>query len=122
VTPGTYDFSIVRGTTQPLIFQLKVSDGATPPVLTNMVFDDVIITIQPKNGTKIVAKISEAQPRFAVTDALENELTFTPTPAETRTYPAGAKTTYEVEVRDGTSQMVYLTGTITATGGINIDV
>jgi hypothetical protein len=121
VTPGTYDFSIVRGTTQPLIIQLKVSDGATPPVLTNMLFDDVIITIQPKNGTKIVAKISEAAPRFAVTDALENELTFTPTAAESRTYPLGAKTTYEVEVRDGASQMVYLTGTITATGGINID-
>jgi hypothetical protein len=90
-------------------------------VLTNMLFDDVIITIQPKNGTKIVAKISEAAPRFAVTDALENELTFTPTAAESRTYPLGAKTTYEVEVRDGASQMVYLTGTITATGGINID-
>lgn len=122
MTPGEYNFSIVRGTTQPLVFRLKVSDGATPPVLTNMPFDDVIITIQPKNGTKIVAKISEASAAFAVTDALENEITFTPTPAQSRTYPLGEKTTYEVEVRDGTSQMVYLTGTITATGGLNIDV
>lgn len=121
MTPGTHDFSIVRGTTQPLVFRLKLSDGADPPVLTNMPFDDVIITIQPKNGTKIVAKISEADPAFEVSDVGENEITFTPTPAQSRAYPLGDKTTYEVEVRDGASQLVYLIGTITATGGINID-
>jgi hypothetical protein len=121
MTPGQHDFEIVRGTTQPLVFRLKISDGGDPPILSNMPFDDVVITIQPKNGSKIIAKISEANPRFFVSNVGEAEITFRPTPAQSRSYPPGAKTTYEVEVRSGDNEDVFLMGTITATGGVNID-
>lgn len=122
MTPGVHDFTIVRGTTQTLVFRLKLSDGGSPPVLTNMPFDDVIISIQPKNGTLINHAISDAYAGFFVSSAPDNEITWRPTPSESRSFPVGAKTTYEVEVRDGLDQLVYLTGTITASGGLNPDV
>lgn len=121
MTPGRHDFEIVRGTTQPLVFRLKVSDGGDPPVLTNMPFDDVVLTIQPKNATKIIVKLSDANPRFFVSNSGEAEITFRPTAAQSRTYPLGDKTDYEVEVRKSGNEDVYLVGTITGTGGVNID-
>jgi hypothetical protein len=120
--PVQYDFSLTRGTTQPFVFRLKLSDGANPPVLTNMPFDDVIITIKPAGkGAVIRHKLSDTTAQFAITDAGENEITFTPTAAETRRLAQDQNNPYEVEVRNGTSEQVYLRGDIFAIGGINSD-
>lgn len=125
MTPGTYDFSIVLGTTTPFRVRFKNSDGAEPPVLTNIDFDSAHLSIY--NGTKPVAdKLilrleTGVDAEFVISDALEAEVTWTPTPEQSRLIPVGEKAHYELEIRNGASQEVYLMGTITGIGGLNDD-
>ena len=50
ITPAEFDLSIVRGTTDGWTIRLQTSDGATPPVMTPVPFDDVHFTVS-KNKT-----------------------------------------------------------------------
>lgn len=85
-----------------------------------MPLTDVRLTI--KNGSDPAETKSLANGDFVLTDAAQGEYTWTPTPADTRKFKPDAKTTYELEVRNGsTFEMVYLTGTISGIGGLNED-
>jgi hypothetical protein len=126
--PGQYDYTVVRGTTPPLVVQLLAPDPNDPNTLIPIPFTDVHLSIQPgPAGTIFRKKLSDDDPRFYVSNEYEGEITWLPTPAETRSLQeskngAAGKNKYELEVWDGTEQLVYLQGTITAIGGINDDV
>lgn len=113
--PATYDFTMVRGTTSPFVFRLQSGDPPEPIPLT-----DIHISIYNRSTQLVRKKLSDAD-GLALTDALSGEYTWTPTPAETRALKEGAKNSYEVEVWNGSSQLVYLIGTITGLGGLNDD-
>lgn len=123
MTPGRYDFQIVRGTTSPFIFRLKNDDGAGN--LTPMVFEDVRLSIAIPDAPIVRTLVDGG---LEETDPAEGEITWTPTPAESRSLPEGVPVRYEVEVwnsdsneSDGSDQQVYLTGFITGVGGQNDD-
>lgn len=130
MTPGTYDFTIVRGTTSPFVVQLQAPEDVDydPPTFIPIPFDDVQLSIQPGGGgTKIVKKLSDDDPRFYISNEYEGEITWLPTPAESRSLAvskpgAPGKNSYELEIRNGSEQEVYLFGVIAAIGGINEDV
>lgn len=128
--PGTYDYTVVRGTTSPLVVQLQAPEDLAydPPVFIPIPFTDVHLSVQPGGGgTVILKKLSDNDPRFFVSNEYEGEVTWLPTPAETRALAeskngAPGKNKYELELWNGTEQEVFLIGTITAIGGINDDV
>lgn len=125
MTPGTFDFNIVRGTTAPLIVAL--SDNVAD-VLTPVAYTSIVLSISKKatvgdEASLILRKISTAADGLAaVVDGDALRVTWTPSPAESRSLLVGAKNYYELEVRNGSIQVVYLLGTITGIGGINSDV
>jgi hypothetical protein len=119
ITPGTFDFTIYRGTTDPFLFRISNDDGTIP-------FTDIQLTISLKTDNEGAApivrkKLTDDDPNFDVDD-YSGIVTWIPTPAESRAIPVGDKAKYEVELRNGTSQLIYLIGEITALGGINADV
>lgn len=128
--PGTYDFTVVRGTTPPFVIQLQAPalPEYDPPEFEAIPFTDVHLTIAPGGGGTIYRKkLSDNDARFFVSDADLGEITWLPTPAETRALSeskpgAPGKNKYELELWNGTEQAVYLIGTISAIGGINDDV
>lgn len=118
--PGVFDFDHWRGTTEPFTIQLKSKDAAGVEV--NLPFDDVRLTITDLEGTLILRKSISTDPGgIVVTDEDEAEVSWVPTVAESRLIPLGANCKYEWEVRNGSSQQVYLVGTITGFGGVNDD-
>jgi hypothetical protein len=122
---GTYDFTWVRGTTSPLTMSFKINDVAIP-------YDDVRLSVyagavlafkltlvdNPGSGP---GKVSE------VGGSGSGVITFQPTAAQTRGLlltkvpGSGGKNTYEVEIRDGSNEDVFIMGTIEAIGGLNDD-
>lgn len=117
MTPGVYDFDLVRGSTSPFTFQLKTQDAADVEV--NLPYDDVRLSIY--SGGVLLFRKTLADASLAETAPSDAEITWTPTPEESRQIPLGPNTTYELEVRYTTSQQVYLMGTITGIGGGNDD-
>jgi hypothetical protein len=120
ITPGNYNFTLFRGTTDEFRFRLKDNTGATLP------YTDIQLTISKAasnvNTDPLVRKkLSENDPGFDIDD-YSGVVTWIPTPAESRAVPVGEESAkYEIELRNGTRQLVYLTGTITGIGGINAD-
>lgn len=132
MTPATYDFDVVRGSsgaTQGLIVRLKTKD--LNDNIVTMLFDDVRLSIYDKpakssSKTLLVrASISGDDDvgfgALFVTDEYEGEVSWEPHAADTRALKIGAKNHYELEVRHGTEEVVYLLGTITDVGGLNDD-
>jgi hypothetical protein len=118
--PATYDFAVVRGAagpTQGLVIRLKTKDENGD--LFNIPFDDVRLSIS--RGDVLIARHSIANGRLVVSDIVEAEIAWRPTPEETRAIPTGSRARYEVEVRNGTSESIYMVGTLTGIGGINDD-
>jgi hypothetical protein len=120
---GTYDFMWVRGTTAPFVVQMVIN--SVPIAL-----DDIRLTVFKSGGKTLAFRISLAANNVAgpggVQETAPGIFTFTPTAAQTRSLTetargAPGKNTYEVEVRNGTSENVYLLGVISAVGGINDD-
>jgi hypothetical protein len=121
MTPATFDFSVVRGAAGPgqgLKVQLKTkaSDGT----LSNIPFDDVRLSIY--NRQTFLLRLTIGNGEIIVTDPTNAEVEWRPTTVESRLIPKGARATYELEVRNGSSEAVYLVGTITGIGGINDDI
>lgn len=121
MTPATYDFSVVRGSAGPgqgLKVQLKAkqADGT----LVNIIFDDVRLSIFQRDQELLRVSISDT--RMIITDPIEAEVEWQPTTSETRLIPKGTKAQYELEVRNGADEAVYMIGKITGIGGINDDV
>lgn len=115
--PPTYNFKIVRGTTNGLILRLKTTDGSEEKV--PLEFDDVRLSVYRQGGALLFRKsIGDG---IEVTDPGEGEVTWQPTAAETRSLPLNKPCMYEVEVRIGETQDVYMQGTICGVGGLNDD-
>ena len=126
--PATHDFSVVRGTsgpTQGLKVRLKANTGTEEvPVLVNVSFEDVRLSIYQRSTLLFRGSVSSGH--LIVTDVAEAEITWIPTPDETRLIPftkdgATPKARYELEVWNAGTQLVYLLGKITGIGGINDD-
>lgn len=117
MTPGFHDFDLVRGSTSPFVFELFAVGDADSEI--PMVFDEVQLTVASNGGTVLFTK--KLSTGGLTQNSEGNEITWTPTPAESRSLEAGPKQKYEVEVRVQDSQEVWLMGTITGLGGINND-
>lgn len=123
------DFEWVRGTTPRIGFVFRKRTGGTPdePVWSPVDFDDVIFTLYKgaKGGT-LVSRYSLEDGDIIVTDEEIGQVEWTLRAHDTRALtesPIGGdpKNRYEVELRKGTNERVYVLGFITAIGGINSD-
>jgi hypothetical protein len=119
IIPAEYNFTLYRGGTAPFAFRIKDDTGAPLP------FEDIIFTISKKTDkdgvTPILRKaLTDDDPNFDVDD-YSGVVTWIPTPAESRSLAVGEKQKYEVELRIGQFQLIYLVGLITGAGGINSD-
>lgn len=117
--PAVNDFLWVRGTTTPLVIRFKKNGVAIE-------FDDARISVFKNKGKELAFRVSIEDGRVVKTDPSEGEITFQPTAAETRGLTQSkdeedGKNRYEVELRNGGSEEVYLYGTIKAIGGLNDD-
>jgi hypothetical protein len=121
---GVYDFLWVRGTTAPLIVSFKIDDVPLP-------FDDVRLSVYKNKGKTLAFRMSLANdagtgPGKVSIDS-PGVIRFTPTAAQTRGLDetpndgTEGKNRYEVELRNGPDEEVYLLGKIAAVGGINDD-
>ena len=116
--PAIYDFEMVRGATDPFTVQLLFTeeDGTETPIP----FDDVRLTITDLDGVLILRK-TFVDGDFVLSDTSLSEVQWSPTADESRLLSVGPNQKYELEIRDGSSQSVYMLGTITGIGGLNDD-
>lgn len=121
---GTYNFLWVRGTTAPLIVSFKIDDVPLP-------FDDVRLSVYKGKGKTLAFRLSLVDDGGVGPGTVQIDspgvIRFTPTAAQTRGLDETAndgsegKNRYEVELRNGLDEEVYLMGVIAAVGGINDD-
>jgi hypothetical protein len=134
MTPGTHNFTCVRGTTQPFAFRITIEDPENPSG-PRIPIPATAYHLSIKSGSTVL-HVQTDTPADNFVLGEDGTGTWTPTPAQTRAFkpniasdPDNApetldkpQNTYELEVWNGTdSQMVYLAGTIAAIGGINED-
>jgi hypothetical protein len=121
LTPGVFDFDWVRGTTSPYIVRLTIDDVAID-------YDDVRLSVY--NGSTLAFRLTlednAGTDPGCVNETEPGVLEFIPTPAQTRMLKkvnvgSVGKSSYELEVRDGLMEWVFLMGTIAGIGGINDD-
>jgi hypothetical protein len=120
----TFDFEWVRGTTKPDFVVTFTKNGV--PVS----FDDAVLSVYNKGGKSLAFRVSILghlnSPAQLVHDPDQGKITFTPTAEQTRsltqTKADGApQNKYELELRNGDQEQVYLMGNILGTGGLNSD-
>lgn len=124
---GICNFTWIRGTTTPLIMTYEQNGVPLP-------FDDARLSVYDKATNTLLWRLTLADnpgtgPGFVSKDIVTGQLTFTPTAEQTRamtaskvgTDPTKGKNRYEVELRNGLAEDVYLMGTIAAIGGLNDD-
>lgn len=122
--PAVATLYFVRGTTDPKVWRFKDSDG------NGIMFDDVRLTVN--KGNKLLFRVSitgdgDAPAQIILTDYSAGEVTFTPTADQTRLVTKGTvadgtvKCRYELEVRQGTLEQVWLMGPCEGIGGDNDD-
>jgi hypothetical protein len=119
-----FDFEWVRGTTGPaLVFTFTKN---TVPIS----FDDAVLSVWNKGGKSLAWRASILGNDDAVAqiahDPVLGQITFSPTAAQTRALTqtksdGAAQNRYEIELRNGTSELVYVMGSILGTGGLNSD-
>lgn len=112
-TPGTYNFNCQRGNSLALTFRMKDAAGA--------IFDLTGSTLVFRAVAPYVAIRKETPTALLMPAPATGEVTLALTPSETRQFPVGAKTDYEIERRIGSEQITLLRGKITGIGGINDD-
>src|SRR3954462_9631335 len=118
LVPGKYPFTLWRGSTDP--FSFRILDDAGVPLS----FTDIIFTISKKTSVVdtdpiVRMALSDGDPNFAI-DAT-GLVTWIPTPLQSRSLFVGTAQKYEVELRNGPMELIYLVGDITGAGGINPD-
>lgn len=123
---GICDFTWIRGTTTPLIMTYTQNSVPLP-------FDDARLSVYDKTGL-LIFRLSLGDnpgtgPGTVTKDIVTGQLTFQPTAEQTRaliaskvgTVASKGKNKYEVELRNGLDEDVFLMGTICAIGGLNDD-
>ena len=122
--PATYDFSVVRGSAaaarefSPLIFRVLNGSEALP-------YDDIRLSVYSKKNNDLkgvfLFRCSVGDGDGLVeTDEYAGEVAWFPTTEQTRQLPVG-DAYYELELRDGASEVVFLRGAVTGIGGLNDD-
>lgn len=119
----TFDFEWVRGTTKPDFAATFTKNGV--PVS----FDNAVLSVFNKGGKALAFRVaivaSVGVPAQLVHDPATGTVTFTPTALQTRsltpTKNGEAQNKYELELRNGDTEQVYLMGNIFGTGGLNSD-
>lgn len=124
MTPGNYDFVWVRGTTGPLIVSMKIDNVPIP-------YSDMRLSVYRAGGKTLAFRITLAENEGNGPGTVEitspGVFKFMPTADQTRSLDVTpndgtpGKNRYEVEVRNGLDEEVYLLGTIAAIGGLNDD-
>lgn len=118
-SPKTKDLTWVRGTTPSLVVTFERNDEP-------ITFDDARISVYSDKG-RTFAWRATAEDGDITIDAGLGQITFRPTADQTRmltqTKDNGvALNRYEIELRDGEIEEVYLIGAISAIGGLNDDI
>lgn len=117
--PSVYDFTWVRGTNNSFRFQILQNTDT-------VAYDDVRVSVFKDNGATLAFRASILDATITY-DVPTQMFILVPTAAQTRALTETrvdgdpGKNKYEVEVRDGGDERVYLMGTITAIGGLNDD-
>lgn len=119
---GTYDFEWVRGTTEPLVVSLKINNI---PIEA----DDVRLSVYKNNSKDLAFRLSSLDNAGTGPGKVNVDTgvyTFQPTEAQTRSLTATkrgdvGKNGYELAVRNGLDERVYMLGTIAGIGGLNDD-
>lgn len=117
--PAVCDFSIVRGTTEPVTFYFHNQDDGETPIP----FDDVEFVISRNNATGPtifrLTLLGGGLQRVEIDG--RDWIRWTPTEAQSRLIPVGRLSHYEVQLTTGATRRVYLIGRITGIGGLNDD-
>jgi hypothetical protein len=123
VSYDTYDFNWVRGTTTPFKVSFKIDNVAIP-------HDDVRMSVYNAGGKTLAFRLSLVDNPGIIPGTVNEEqpglFSFRPTAAQTRLLTKTAegdpgKNSYEIEIRNGANEDVYLLGVIAGIGGINDD-
>lgn len=116
--PARFNFSIVRGTTEPFTFRFYSSTTNEP-----LIFNDVelIISRGEASGPDILRLSLLEEELSLVTINSIAWIRWTPTEAQSRLIPVGRLSYYEVQLTTGAASRVYLCGRITGIGGLNDD-
>lgn len=117
MTPQTFDIAWTRGTTETYVVKFQRNGAA-------LSFSDARFTVN--SGKKFLFRLSILEGGVEHTDVENGEITIRPSAAQTRmlaqTKEDGvARNQYEIELRNGAEEKVYLMGTISGVGGINDD-
>lgn len=121
---GTYNFVWVRGSTAPLMLSFKIDNVAIP-------FDDARLSVYKNKGKTLAFRLTLAANAGSSPGHVQivspGVVKFIPTAAQTRMLDqtpndgTEGKNRYEVELRNGLDEQIYIMGTIAAVGGINDD-
>lgn len=122
-----FNMEWVRGSTPPNLFRFQRRTslpGVEPITRVPLVFDDARVSVYA--GKKFLFRLSVVENTVHITDPDTGEIRFTPTADQTRmlvrTEPGEpGKNRYEIELRNGTDEQVYVMGTIAGVGGDNDD-
>jgi hypothetical protein len=114
------DREFIRGTTPTMLYRFKKKDGLG--VKVPIPFDVAILSVFKGNPGKTLL-FREVMP---ITDPQEGEVTLVLTADHTRSLAPSlpgdlGKNSYEIELRDGTNEKVYVIGAIAGIGGLNSD-
>lgn len=121
--PATVNMYFVRGSTEPKVWRFTLS-GSSP--VQPLPFDDARLTVAKGNTVLFRATMADLDHQIVLTDYTVGEITFYPTAEQTRLVPktktgATPKASYELELRSGSIERVYLMGTVEGIGGLNDD-
>jgi len=124
MTPSTYNFSVVRGTSaidtthSPLVMRFKRGGIPIP-------FEDARLSVYSKHGDPehgaLLFRASLLEGGLVETNEYEGEISWMATTEETRLLLVGTKNYYEMELREDGNEQVYILGVISGIGGLNDD-
>jgi hypothetical protein len=117
--PAEFPLEWVRGTTTPLIFAMKRNGVPLP-------FDDIRISVWINKGKQLGFRVTLSDGDITVLDPATGQCRWIPLASQTRMLTQTKAddiplNKYEIEYRYGTSEEVYLMGTVSGIGGINDD-
>jgi hypothetical protein len=117
--PAIYDFAWVRGTTGPALIMRFQLNGVP------ITFDDAVLSVFNAKGRTLAFRVSVSGGEI-VHDPTTAQISYNPTAEQTRLLTQTKDddiplNRYEVEIRSGSSERVYVMGAISGIGGLNDD-
>lgn len=122
------DIEWVRGGTQPMAFNFRRKTGSNPDTFEGLVFDDCRFSVWSgaEKGGKLLFRYSIVGGEITLSDPANGGVQWKVQPADTRactfsTVDGEAKNRYEIELRSGIDERIYIMGKVKAVGGVNDD-